>query len=113
MALCKYCGKVFKSKRGPNCTQCRSCESAKSRYKIKKRYVNLKGGKCEKCGYDKNIGALHFHHVGEKKYTLDSRGMLLLEPQIIKEELEKCILLCANCHQEEHCNYYRFFNSNA
>jgi len=113
MALCKYCGKIFENKKSPNSTQCRSCESAKSRYKIKKKYVNIKGGKCERCGYDKNIGALHFHHLKDKRHNLDSRGMLLLEEQVILEELEKCVLLCANCHHEEHCNYYRFININA
>ena len=25
--------------------------------------VDYKGGKCERCGYDKNISALEFHHL--------------------------------------------------
>ena len=66
--------------------------------------IRLKGGKCEKCGYDKNISALEFHHLdpNAKKFNLDSRKLSNTTRDKILEELDKCILVCANCHRELH-----------
>jgi hypothetical protein len=66
--------------------------------------IKLKGGKCEKCGYDKNISALEFHHLdpNAKKFNLDSRNLSNTTRDKILEELDKCILVCANCHRELH-----------
>lgn len=108
MRICKYCNKEFQDKKRPNGTQCNSCELAKRRWKKKSRFVNLKGGKCCKCGYNKNIGALQFHHIKNKIVSLDTRNLDILAEDVILQELEKCILLCANCHAEEHCNYDHF-----
>lgn len=59
------------------------------------------GGKCQKCGYNKCFAALEFHHMnGEKKYEISRIWHNSLE--VIRKELQKCKLLCANCHREEH-----------
>lgn len=108
MNICKYCKKEFNDPKRPKGSQCRSCEISKRRMRKKSYYVNIKGGKCSRCGYDKNIGALHFHHIQDKNYSLNSRELLLLNEDIIIKELENCILLCANCHAEEHCNFEKF-----
>jgi len=105
MGICKYCNKEFEDKRRPNSTQCRVCGYIKRRWKTKSHLVFLKGGKCNKCGYDKNVGALQFHHTKEKIFPLHTRQLHMLSEDEIAKELEKCILLCANCHAEEHCKY--------
>ena len=69
---------------------------------MKVKAVEYKGGRCEKCGYDKNIAAMEFHHKNplEKDFGIGSgctMGWIKL-----KRELDKCSLLCANCHREEH-----------
>ena len=66
--------------------------------------IRLKGGKCEICGYDKNIAALEFHHLDPnvKSFQLDSRHLSNTTRDKIIEELDKCILVCANCHRELH-----------
>ena len=66
--------------------------------------VNYKGGKCEKCGYDNNLSALDFHHVNpqDKSFQLDSRHLSNTNIDKLKEEVDKCVLLCANCHRETH-----------
>lgn len=66
--------------------------------------IDMKGGKCEVCGYDKNIAALDFHHLNpeEKGFQLDARHLSNTNYKKLKEELDKCILVCANCHREIH-----------
>lgn len=66
-----------------------------------KRVVAL-GSRCLICGYDRNLAALHFHHLkpGFKSFEISDPGKKT-EFEIL-EELSKCILICANCHAEEH-----------
>lgn len=87
-------------------TYCKLCanEQTTIRHKnFKKLAVLYKGGKCEICGYNKYFGALDFHHIDpkEKKFSLGrfkSGGL----NENIKKELNKCILVCSNCHREIH-----------
>lgn len=73
---------------------------------LKRKYeaVQMRGGKCEKCGYNKNLAALDFHHrdPNTKKFQIDMRAFSNTNLDTLKEELDKCDLLCANCHREEH-----------
>lgn len=70
--------------------------------------VNYKGGKCEKCGYSQNLSALDFHHLHpeDKSFQLDSRHLSNTNIDRLKEEVDKCVLLCANCHRETHYPEY-------
>lgn len=70
---------------------------------IKEELVKYKGGKCEICGYNKCINALEFHHLDPsiKDFTIsDSSKHYTLDQ--MKKEVDKCILVCANCHREIH-----------
>ncbi len=73
------------------------------RYKKKRMAVEYKGGKCNICGYEKCLSALDFHHKNpqEKVFSINGNG-LCLSWKKTKEELDKCVLLCANCHREAH-----------
>ena len=72
------------------------------RNRLKEKLVEYKGGKCEICGYDKCIEALEFHHLNpeEKDFSISSYSTLSFEN--LKKEVDKCILVCANCHREIH-----------
>ena len=79
------------------------------RYKkraLKHQLVKYKGGKCEHCGYNACEGALQFHHRNpqEKDFTIAhvnlNGDMISLEK--LYQEIDKCSLLCANCHFEQH-----------
>lgn len=72
---------------------------AKRRRKIKSMAIEYKGGKCEICGYDKYAGALDLHHVRDKKFGIAHKGYTR-SWDTVKIELDKCILVCANCHRE-------------
>jgi len=68
--------------------------------KHKLEYINLKGGECQICGYNKCIAALDFHHaIGDKE-----KQIALATHKVALKELDKCILVCANCHREIHYN---------
>jgi hypothetical protein len=72
------------------------------RTSLKTRCLELKGGKCERCGYNKSHRALHFHHRDPSLKLYSIAEMIRSSSwEAIKEELEKCDLLCANCHYEE------------
>jgi 5-methylcytosine-specific restriction endonuclease McrA len=73
------------------------------RKKLKELAIEYKGGKCERCGYCKSHRALEFHHLNpaEKDFGIGDKGHTRSFEKI-KVELDKCIMLCANCHREEH-----------
>lgn len=70
----------------------------------KYEYIMSKGGKCEICGYDKNLAALDFHHLDskQKEFQIDIRKFANSKLSDLEVELDKCIILCANCHREMH-----------
>lgn len=113
--FCEICGKEFQTKNYGNsrryCFDCspqvtdnftRADNIVVKRRAIKRQLVKEAGGKCQKCGYNASIRALQFHHLDpeEKDFTVSTnitRGM-----NELREEVKKCVLLCSNCHVEEH-----------
>ena len=78
---------------------------SKRRKLLRLKAIEYKGGKCIFCGYCKYEGALDFHHVNSdsKNFGLSEKGITRSWDKIQKE-LDKCILVCANCHRELHGN---------
>ena len=76
---------------------------AKRRTKVRKLAIDLKGGRCRICGYDSWIGALEFHHPdpSKKDFSISADGTTRSWERV-RQEVDKCILLCANCHREVH-----------
>lgn len=74
---------------------------AKRRRKIKLMAIEYKGGKCQVCNYNKYPGGLDLHHVNPKtkSFGIASKGYTR-SWDVVKNELDKCILVCANCHRE-------------
>lgn len=70
----------------------------------KKQLIELAGGECCDCGYKKNISALEFHHLNpeEKSFGIDLRKCSNLNWDRLVEEVNKCVLICSNCHRERH-----------
>lgn len=66
----------------------------------KLKAIELLGGKCVECGYDRYYGALHFHHKNPDTKRWDWSKLRLRSWEDIKDELSNCELLCANCHAE-------------
>lgn len=76
--------------------------TTKRRRKIKLFAINYKGGKCMICGYKKYVGVLDLHHInGHKGFDFSTDGYRH-SWEDIRAELEKCVLVCSNCHREIH-----------
>ncbi len=71
------------------------------RKKLKIEMINLLGGKCSICGYNKCLDALDFHHQKDKEGHIATFIKNESRQKVLKE-VKKCILLCANCHREVH-----------
>lgn len=63
--------------------------------------MDYKGGKCQSCGYSRCIGALELHHIDPttKSFGIGEKGYTRSWAKV-QAELDKCVLLCANCHRE-------------
>lgn len=110
---CPICGRNFLNRHSNRhyCYECipESVPPDRRQYYKNKAFkhflVMYKGGKCERCGYHKYEGALEFHHKNPAEKDLELSKWRLnytVNRQIFLDEVDKCILLCANCHREEH-----------
>lgn len=75
--------------------------AAVRRRSLRDHAIAYKGGCCNVCGYDKCVAAFDFHHVDplEKDFTISAH---MTSWERIKKEVDKCVLVCANCHREIH-----------
>ena len=72
------------------------------RNRTKERAVEYKGGKCLICGYNRCINAFDFHHLDPKEKDFAISGNCNRAWEKVKSELDKCVMLCSNCHREVH-----------
>ena len=105
---CKNCGEEFKAYRNKKyCGNCKILSNSSTMRMIRNRdFIKgyKKDKKCEMCGYNKYPEILDFHHKNkeEKNVGINILMKTLKNLDIIKKEIEKCILLCPNCHRELH-----------
>lgn len=86
------------------CSKCSSEAVSKRRKELVIKAVHYKGGKCSICSYNKCITALEFHHIDPTTKLFGISDGCTRSWEVIKVELDKCILVCANCHRELHFN---------
>lgn len=125
--VCKSCGRsdveFYADRRNrfghkPVCIECynkgRKPTQADRRLSKQKRdankqfFIDLAGGCCQRCGYNEFIAGLTFHHVDPKTKdyhpskisTYDNREKAYVE-------LDKCVLLCVNCHFAYHAGSWK------
>lgn len=114
MKRCNNCGKDKDEgefyprgdKNGSPGAWCKTCHKARAKrraVRFKQRCVDYKGKDCIRCGYNRCIAALEFHHrdPSEKDFKISlTRNQYRWEQ--VKLELDKCDLVCSNCHKELH-----------
>lgn len=101
---CFICHKdyVLNRSKGHNKIRCGSCDVASRRNQMKQRALEYLGGKCIKCGYNKCPAALHFHHRIAQTKSFTIGGAYNRSWESLRRELNKCDILCSNCHAELH-----------
>jgi len=112
----KYCPRCDKEKlktefynrrnKKGNSVYCKPCtheQTLERQREFKQKCVNYRGGECVCCGYKKTNNALEFHHLNslEKDFCISSARFTTFDDRIINE-LNKCALVCRNCHAEIH-----------
>lgn len=114
VVLCSSCGVEITSDNGykrkgrkrkifhRECKKCISDKTKLKRKKSKEKAIEYKGGSCDYCGYNKNSASLEFHHLNPLEKDEHPSKMIGKDWENLKKEIDKCILLCSNCHREEH-----------
>lgn len=130
--ICSKCGEEFpiecfvfkdksKNRRSPRCIKCdrdskresyhKHYESNKEKFQARRKYYennnkeyikNIKNCGCAICD-EKDIACLDFHHLRDKEFNI-ANEIKNLSIDNLKKEIDKCIVLCANCHRKLH--YY-------
>jgi len=104
---CKRCGETdpdaFYTSNGAK-TKCKKCHTMETHYSkkmIKQKAVDYLGGECKDCGLKGGPHLFDFHHrdPAEKEFHWGNNRVSWNK---LVPELDKCDLLCANCHRERH-----------
>lgn len=92
---------IFNKTKNKKTTKTKSDYVVDWRKRTKVKLVEYKGGCCCRCGYNKSMNVLQFHHLdpAKKDFTIGGKSWSY---ERLKEEVDKCILVCANCHIEIH-----------
>src|SRR6266540_260030 len=80
------------------CKRCFNSYSTDRFRRRKKQAVQYKGGRCEDCGGVFPYYVYDFHHLDPAQKDMQFNILRRRSWQTIKAELDKCVLLCANCH---------------
>lgn len=99
----RFCSRLCKNADTNKRHQSYSCQQVRGLNR-KLELIAEMGGRCVRCGYDRNLAALNWHHIDPslKSFALDLRSLSNRKTADIRSEVGKCILVCANCHAEIH-----------
>jgi len=66
---------------------------------------------CSKCGWNRHPEILMFHHKDKQNKFMSIAKLISYVTYVedLKKEIEKCILLCPNCHSWNHWKDKKFF----
>lgn len=82
------------------CKPCHSARRSNRTSENKLRAIEYMGGRCQQCGYDRCAQALEFHHIDPELKTSNFTNLKCWGWDKLQAELDKCVMLCANCHRE-------------
>lgn len=88
-------------------SKCKNCQSIQDDSRKEAIILQVVGEySCKICGYNKCKQALEFHHIDPTKKEYRIANLITHKEDTIIKELEKCVLVCANCHREIHYGFY-------
>jgi len=105
---CSLCTKKYFYDRKKRSTYdvCGSCMANRHRWNLKACMIKYKGGKCLLCSYEKCLNSLDFHHIDRTNKIMNFGLNHNRSWKSIIKELDKCVLLCKNCHGEVELAYH-------
>lgn len=99
--ICKVCERHYPRKDKNNLV-CSTCRNNYQRYKSKRKALKILGDKCFKCD-ENDLEVLTFHHTDPETKEIElASSWANVNWEILEKEINKCILLCANCHIKKH-----------
>lgn len=102
--LCAVCGRpyVYDKKAGHTKRYCNTCLVQRRRSKLQRMAVEYRGGECLYCGYSRCVSAMEFHHLDPetKEFGISAACAKTRAWEVIRRELDKCVILCCRCHRE-------------
>jgi len=109
----KPCNMFYRNKSSRNkklkhfSSMCKLCESKESKRQysaLKQRAIRYKGGRCVDCNEIYHESVFDFHHLDPLQKDMRITANRCAKLKDIKKELDKCVLLCSNCHRDRHHN---------
>jgi hypothetical protein len=101
--VCQLCNRPYVyGREGHTKNICNGCMTKKRRNENQSKIYEYKGSACVHCGYHRCLKALSFHHVDPENKSFGISGNTQRAWDSIKQELDKCVLLCSICHTELH-----------
>lgn len=91
----------------PYCKECNNKHTIGRQRKVKQFLIDYKGGRCQHCGYNECAAAFDFHHLdpSAKDFNISRLGTRSIKSDkmsLVLKEIDKCLLLCSNCHRKLH-----------
>lgn len=109
MKICTRCGltkpltEFWSAGKSVRRGACKVCYYQQVKQRFLFRLTEIFGNlQCTVCKYDRNLAALEFHHVDHKTKDVSLSRLQTASFERLKQEAEKCVVLCANCHREVH-----------
>lgn len=101
-SVCKECQKSYKIKYYNHNRQSHYDRNNKTKEMLKLFITEIKQSGCTICK-ETCIPCLEFHHLDPKEKDKDVSSLYLFgSKKRLKEEIDKCVLLCACCHRKVH-----------
>ena len=103
--ICKSCRKIYNDQYFNGPAKERHLQQVKERKQIAREVAReyilnyLATHPCVECG-ESDIRVLEFHHIGDKEQTISHMVAEGFSVDRIQRELDKCQVLCANCHRK-------------
>jgi hypothetical protein len=98
--MCKACKACLKSKHYKNNKQKYHASRNRQYTKTKEMIIKIKDVPCTDCSIEYPHYVMHFDHLKDKSFNISQWKRLGKSRKVIMEEIEKCEVVCANCHAE-------------
>lgn len=103
---CQCCQREFNCRNG-HVHLCKNCRRKSKRLAYRISAAEYKNNECEICGLKRNtiddLEIFDFHHKDKSNKSFElSDNIESKNWDIVKQELDKCVMLCANCHRKQH-----------